>query len=202
MKKLTKIMLALILTATFVMSSMATTWYVSPNGKKKNSGTNPSEPIKGLHDAISKAAEGDKIFVAAGNYTGQAGCGFIVIDKPLEIYGGYSDDFSTRDIAKYQTTIRPSMDMNATPPKNGTVEFNIDGKPNSKTVFDGFILDHSEVNAYHPNDGKPAGFETGMWLEPPSKGNYPFASLKKYLMYGNTDGNLTISNCLFFNSSL
>ena len=201
MKKLTKIMLALILTATFAMSSMATTWYVSPNGKKKNAGTNPAEPLKTIYNALDQAADGDKILVAAGNYSGKTGTGFIVIEKPVEIYGGYSDDFKTRDIAKYQSSIRPSMDTNATPPQNGTVEFKIDGKPNSKTVFDGFILDHSEVNAYHSTEGKPAGVETGMWLEPPTKGSYAFPSLKKYLVYGNTDGNLTISNCLFLNSS-
>lgn len=199
MKKLKKVLSAFVLAA-LALPVVAATWYVSPDGKKKNEGTDPSQPLKAIWNAIEKAAPGDKIYVAGGNYTGKAACGFIVVDKPLEIYGGYSPDFSTRDVAKYQTSIRPSIEMNATPPQNGTVEFKIDGA-NTVTVFDGFIIDHSNVNAYHSKEGKPEGVETGMWLEPPTKGDYEYASLKKYLMYGNTDGTITISNCIFLNSS-
>lgn len=201
MKKMKKIVASCVFAVAMAIPALATTYYVSTDGKKKNSGTSPAEPLKAIWAAIEVAAPGDEIRVAEGNYLGKAGEGFFVIDKPVSIYGGYSSDFSERNVTKYKTTVRPSMDGNATPPQNGTVEFKIDGQPKSTTVFDGFILDHSEVNAYHPNEGKPEGFETGMWLEPPSKGNYPYASLKKYLMYGNTDGNLTISNCVFFNSS-
>lgn len=200
MKKMKSLLATAILSLTVVVPALATTWYVSPDGKKKNPGTSPAEPLKAIWHAVEQAAPGDKILVAAGNYTGKASCGFIVIDKPVEIYGGYSSDFSTRDIAKNLTTIRPSIEMNATPPQNGTVEFNITD-PKGNTVFDGFVLDHSNVNAYHSKEGKPEGVETGMWLEPPTKGDYEYASLKKYLMYGNTDGTITISNCLFLNSS-
>ena len=200
MREMKKLLATFIVSAAIVVPALATTWYVSPDGKKKNPGTSPAEPLNSIWKAVEQAASGDKILVAAGNYTGKASCGFIVIDKPVEIYGGYSADFSSRDIAKNLTTIRPSIEMNATPPQNGTVEFNITD-PKGNTVFDGFILDHSNVNAYHSKEGKPEGVETGMWLEPPTKGDYEFASLKKYLMYGNTDGNITISNCLFLNSS-
>jgi len=200
MKKMKSLIATAILSLTVIVPALATTWYVSPDGKKKNPGTSPAEPLKAIWHAVEQAAPGDKILVAAGNYTGKASCGFIVIDKPVEIYGGYSSDFSTRDIAKNLTTIRPSIEMNATPPQNGTVEFNITD-PKGNTVFDGFVLDHSNVNAYHSKEGKPEGVETGMWLEPPTKGDYEYASLKKYLMYGNTDGTITISNCLFLNSS-
>ncbi len=202
MKRTIKLMLASVLLAAMMVPVLATTWYVSPDGKKKNEGTSPSKPLKAIWSAVEAAEPGDTILVAEGNYTGKASCGFIEINKPLKIYGGYSKDFSERNIAKYQTSIRPSIDMNATPPKNGTVEFiDLDKYPDGVTVFDGFILDHSEVNAYHATDGKPEGVETGMWLEPPSKGNYKYASLKKYLIYGNTNGDITISNCLFLNSS-
>ena len=193
--------LSVLLAAAFSLPAICATWYVSPDGKKKNDGQSPATPLKAIWDAVDKASPGDKILVAAGNYTGKAACGFIQITKPLEIYGGYSADFKTRDIAKNKTSIRPAMEMNATPPQGGTVEFNINNAPNSITVFDGFILDHSEVNGYHATEGKPAGVETGMWLAPPTKGNYQYPSLNKYLVYGNTDGNLTISNCLFLNSS-
>ena len=200
MREMKKLLATFIVSAAIVVPALATTWYVSPDGKKKNPGTSPAEPLNSIWKAVEQAASGDKILVAAGNYTGKASCGFIVIDKPVEIYGGYSADFNSRDIAKNLTTIRPSIEMNAAPPKNGTVEFDIKD-PKGNTVFDGFVLDHSGVNAYHSKEGKPEGVDTGMWLEPPTKGDYEYASLNKYLMYGNTDGNITISNCLFLNSS-
>lgn len=190
----------MVLFAAMAIPALATTYYVSPSGSKKNPGTSPDAPLKAIWAAVEAAAPGDEIRVAAGSYSGKAGVGFIEINKPVKIYGGYSADFQTRDVAKNISLIRPTMDQNPNPPKNGTVEFTIDAA-GSTTVFDGFFLDHSEVNAYHPNEGKPAGVETGMWLEPPSKGNYPYASLKKYLMYGNTTGTFTVSNCVFLNSS-
>ena len=195
-----KILISMLLLAAAALPALATTYYVSPDGKKKNEGTNPAEPLKAIWSAVEAAAPGDEIRVAAGSYSGKAGVGFIVIDKPVKIYGGYSADFKTRDVAKNITLIRPTIEQNATPPQNGTVEFKIDAA-GSTTVFDGFFLDHSEVNAYHSTEGKPEGVETGMWLEPPSKGNYPYASLKKYLMYGNTTGTITVTNCVFLNSS-
>ena len=201
MKRTVKQVITAVLLAAMMVPVMATTWYVSPDGKKKNEGTSPDKPLKAIWSAVESAQPGDTILVAEGNYTGKTSCGFITIDKPLKIYGGYSKDFSERDIAKYKTSIRPTNDMNSTPPKNGTVEFDLDKYPDGVTVFDGFIIDHSDSNAYHATDGKPEGVETGMWLEPPSKGNFKYASLKKSLMYGNTTGDITISNCLFLNSS-
>ena len=118
MKRTIKLMLASVLLAAMMVPVLATTWYVSPDGKKKNEGTSPSKPLKAIWSAVEAAQPGDTILVAEGNYTGKASCGFIEINKPLEIYGGYSKDFSERNIAKYQTSIRPSIDMNATPPKN------------------------------------------------------------------------------------
>ena len=197
--KMKKVM-ALCMAAAMSVPAFATTWYVSPSGAKANEGTTPEAPLKTIYGALDKAAPGDKILVAAGVYGGKAGVGHIEITKAVELYGGYSADFKTRDFKKNQSIIRPKMEQNATPPKNGTVEFTLTDD-NGKTVFDGFFIDHSEVNAYHPREGKPEGVETGYWLEPPTKGDYPFASLKKYAIYGNTTGDFTITNCLILNSS-
>lgn len=195
-----KKVMALCMAAAMSVPAFATTWYVSPSGAKSNEGTSPSAPLKTIYGALDKAAPGDKIYVAAGTYGGKAGVGHIEITKAVELYGGYSDDFSTRDFKKNKSIIKPKMEQNATPPKNGTVEFTL-SDDKGVTVFDGFIIDHSDVNAYHPREGKPEGVETGYWLEPPTKGDYPFASLKKYAIYGNTTGEFTITNCLILNSS-
>ena len=71
-------------------------------------------------------------------------------------------------------------------------------------VFDGLIFDDGQAQSYHPVKGKPEGVETGMWLEPPAKGDTPFASSKRYLVYSATanraEGDITFRNCLFLNA--
>ena len=52
--------------------------------------------------------------------------GNIIIDKPLTIMGGYSDDFSTRDILKYRSMVQPDPTSNGT--AKGGVIFNITQK--------------------------------------------------------------------------
>ena len=104
MKKLLILFVCLLTTAAF-----AADWYVSAAvGKKKNEGTTKEAPLKAIWSALEKAAPGDVIHVAQGNYNGKTSCGWILIDKPVSIIGGYSDDFSERDITKYPTMLRPS----------------------------------------------------------------------------------------------
>jgi len=73
----------------------------SLTGSNRNDGSK-AKPYKNLQKAIDNAKPGDVILVAQGNYFGMLNSGNIVIDKPLTIMGGYSDDFSTRDILKYR----------------------------------------------------------------------------------------------------
>ena len=73
-------------------------WFVFPEtGKKKNPGTK-AEPLKSIANAIKKAEAGDTLYLAAGLYTGAMGASEIVVDKPLIIKGGYTTDFSSRDV--------------------------------------------------------------------------------------------------------
>lgn len=201
MKKSIRHLVAGIILFAAAASSSAATYYVSAStGKNKNAGTSKDAPFKGIWKALDVCAEGDTINVAEGNYTGQASCGFIVINKPVKLIGGYSADFSKRDPLKFQTSFRPSNEMNATSPSIGTVGFDFSEKPNSTTVFDGFIIDQGEAASYHPTNGKPAGVESGMWLEPPAKGNTAYPSLTTYALAGKVDGNVLIQNCTFVNT--
>ena len=84
--------------------------YISQaNGKKKGPGTK-EEPFKAIADALKAANPGDTIYMAAGNYSGLLGASEIIIDKPVTIKGGYTDDFATRDLAKFTTKIQPPND--------------------------------------------------------------------------------------------
>ena len=183
--------------------------YVSlATGKKKNAGTKEA-PLKNLWHALQKAADGDVIHLAEGIYPGNAKCNWFLIDKAVSIIGGYSPDFAARDPLKHRTMFQP---LNENNDKKGTglgiftIQFDM-SKPAPKgvnMVFDGLIFDDGQAQSYHPVKGKPEGVETGMWLEPPAKGNTPFASAKRYLVYSATanrvEGDITFKNCLFLNA--
>ena len=183
--------------------------YVSlSTGKKKNAGTKEA-PLKNLWHALQKAADGDVIHLAEGIYPGNAKCNWFLIDKAVSIIGGYSPDFAARDPLKHRTMFQP---LNENNDKKGTglgiftIQFDM-AKPAPKgvnMVFDGLIFDDGQAQSYHPVKGKPEGVETGMWLEPPAKGNTPFASSKRYLVYSATanraEGDITFRNCLFLNA--
>ena len=183
--------------------------YVSlSTGKKKNAGTKEA-PLKNLWHALQKAADGDVIHLAEGIYPGNAKCNWFLIDKAVSIIGGYSSDFAARDPLKHRTMFQP---LNENNDKKGTglgiftIQFDM-SKPAPKgvnMVFDGLIFDDGQAQSYHPVKGKPEGVETGMWLEPPAKGNTPFASSKRYLVYSATanraEGDITFKNCLFLNA--
>ena len=183
--------------------------YVSlSTGKKKNAGTKEA-PLKNLWHALQKAGDGDTIHLAEGIYPGNAKCNWFLIDKAVSIIGGYSADFAARDPLTHRTMFQP---LNENNDKKGTglgiftIQFDM-AKPAPKgvnMVFDGLIFDDGQAQSYHPVKGKPEGVETGMWLEPPAKGNTPFASSKRYLVYSATanraEGDITFKNCLFLNA--
>ena len=183
--------------------------YVSLSvGKKKNAGTKEA-PLKNLWHALQKAEDGDTIHLAEGVYPGNAKCNWFLIDKAVSIIGGYSKDFASRDPLKFRTMFQP---LNENNDKKGTglgiftIEFTKrPAQPKGvNMVFDGLIFDDGQAQSYHPVKGKPEGVETGMWLEPPAKGNTTFPSAKRYLVYSATanrvEGDITFKNCLFLNA--
>lgn len=197
----------LLLTTIF---ACAADWYVSPKGKNKNAGNAPTAAFKAIWKALDAAAPGDVIHVAGGNYKGKMSCGWIEIKKPVSIIGGYAPDFSTRDIIKFPTTLKPTNKMNATKPMmdGGTISFRMWMSANqaeplaaTSTLIDGIYIDQGEANSYHAVKGKPAGVETGMYLDPPAKGNTQYPSINSAELKGKTAGNLTIQNCVFLNAS-
>ena len=195
--------------AASVLAVSAADVYVSlSTGKKKNAGTKEA-PLKNLWHALQKAENGDTIHLAEGIYPGNAKCNWFLIDKAVSIIGGYSPDFSVRSPLKHRTMFQP-LNENNDKKGNGlgifTIQFDM-SKPAPKgvnMVFDGLIFDDGQAQSYHPVKGKPEGVETGMWLEPPAKGNTPFASAKRYLVYSATanraEGDITFRNCLFLNA--
>lgn len=140
--------------------------YVSPGGSNRNDGSR-SSPMKNIDKALEKAPAGARIHVAEGVYTGTFGVGYWEIHRPVELYGGYSADFSTRDPFTHLTLLQPPADVfDKSGPRNVMEVM----KPINGVVVDGFIFEGGIKTPYHTDKGRPEGVETGrMKWEPKSK---------------------------------
>ena len=180
-------------------------------GSVRSADGSKGQPWKDLQVALDKAAAGDTIHITAGNYLGTSDRGFLMMQAPVNLRGGYSSDFSSRDVLRYRTLIQPPASTNRTAQSSALLSL---GDPNKVGQFkvpgtitiDGIIFDRGFSNAYSPDKGKPAGVETGMLINPPGQGINGTAqgitTVQKPLVYivtGST-GNLTIQNCVFANS--
>ena len=197
------------------------TLYVSVStGSARADGLSPATPLKDLQKAIDKAEENDQILVAEGNYLGNMDRGYVESGKfadsshePgkfISIYGGYSTDFSERDVIKHVTRIQPT-DQKFTAPLmniNARRPYGYQG-PVGTVVIDGFTFDLGENNRYFVKNveleatGTPnEGVLTGRFVEPDANPNYPlegYSSGDEYALHMDVEGNVRISNCVFVN---
>ena len=201
MKKLLMSLMCLALGASLFGADL----YISrEKGSKQGPGTK-EKPFKALADAIRAARPGDTIYMAAGNYSGPAGACTIEINKPVTIKGGYSNDFASRDIAKFTTKIQPPNNKNNTKGTNGGVLFlNLPAGAGPDMVVDGIVINQGFMNSYDTM-GKPQGVETGAWLEGPAKGSgdkFPSANIYSINSPAASryEGNIIIRNCIICNS--
>jgi cytoskeletal protein CcmA (bactofilin family) len=177
----------------------------SLTGSNRNDGSK-AKPYKNLQKAIDNAKPGDVILVAQGNYFGMLNSGNIVIDKPLTIMGGYSDDFSTRDILKYRSMVQPDATSNGTAKGGGTIQ--IKGTHGGEVVIDGLLIDRGNSVAYNPaGKGKSEGVESPM-MQPIGTAGIGGANFEEKvyttetaLIYlDNPTCNIKVRNCAFVNS--
>ena len=197
------------------------TFYVSATtGSARADGLSPTTAMKDLQKAIDAAQDDDIIYVAEGNYLGNMDRGYLECGKFgnaqndrgkfISIYGGYSTDFSERDVIKHVTKIQPGnqkftaplLNINARRPWGYT-------GPEGKVVVDGLVFDFGENNLYCAADvkneitGTPnEGVLTGRFIELGGSPNCPkvgFANGDEYALHMDVEGNVRISNCIFVN---
>jgi len=186
---------------TLPLFSFGKTLYVSKKtGKNKNPGTREL-PLKNIDKAIKKAAPGDTINVANGVYKGTFDIGYIEINKPLQLYGSFTPDFSKRDIKMFPTIFQPDNKSGAKSRKP-LVKFS--GNIQNITI-DGFIFDMGQRNAYHKVEGKPLNVDTGMLLLPPKKMTGQVATVTESCLSipssAMAKGENTIQNNIFINGA-
>ena len=197
------------------------TIYVSATtGSARADGLSPDKPLKDLQKAIDLAEENDQILVAEGNYLGNMDRGYIESGKfadathePgkfISIYGGYSTDFSERDVIRHITKIQPYNQKFTAPLMNINARRPYGYKgPVGTVVIDGFTFDLGENNRYFVKNvneeatGTPnEGVLTGRFVEPDANPSLPlegFSSGDEYALHMDVEGNVRVSNCVFVN---
>ena len=197
------------------------TYYVSAStGSARADGLSPTTAMKDLQKAIDAAQDNDVIYVAEGNYLGNLDRGYIECGKFgnaqndrgkfISIYGGWSTDFSERNVINHVTKIQP-LDQKFTAPLlniNARRPYGYNG-PEGNVVVDGLVFDFGENNLYCAADvsneitGTPnEGVLTGRFIEPDGAPNCPkvgYANGDEYALHMDVEGNVRVSNCIFVN---
>ncbi len=184
------------------------TLYVSmTTGNNRNDGSKEA-PYKNLQKAIDEAPADAVILVAEGNYFGTLNSGNINIKKAVKIYGGFTTDFSKRDILTHLTMVQPTPESNGTQNGQGTVQIQVK-EANTEVVIDGIIFDRGNSIAYNSRgDGKPEGVESPM-MQPIGAagiGGEKFSNPQVYttqtaiIYLENPRCDLTVNNCAFLNA--
>lgn len=148
----------LLITLTLLLGSFASArdWYISAKRGSGKEGTMQA-PAKDMGNVLDLFAAGDRIFIAEGSYVGRGENGSDEIAVPVEIYGGWSDDFSTRDPWGQHKTIltgsRTTQNFAITPRLSvNTSRFSTNVRPVAhKVVVEGVIIDHGPRNTYTSN---------------------------------------------------
>ncbi len=202
----------ILLTVAAMLSGMpalgASTWYVSRStGSNQNDGSR-EKPLQNIQKAIELASSGDVIRVAEGNYYGLLNCGTIKIDKGVSIIGGYSTDFSERNILVHRTYIQPSATSNGSASGQGTIQIGV-MQSGTHVELDGLIMDRGNSVAYNPRgEGKPEGVASPMMQPIGTAGigapGIPESSVnttETAIVYIQTGAkcDITIRNCAFLN---
>ena len=179
----------------------ANVYYVSTKGSARGAGTKEA-PMKDIQKAIDKAANGDVIKIAQGNYLGTLDRGWIQIrNKYVSLEGGWNDSFTARNPTQYITRIQPSVAQRGTIGR-GLLLIESTSDMRKEIVIDGLFFDLGLLNEYckadptDPRFGCPEGCETGR-IKP--VGTPPNKTIR--LIGGKVAGNLTIRNCMFLKAS-
>jgi Right handed beta helix region len=140
-----------------------------------------AKPFKDPWQALEKAAAGDVIHVAGGDYFGKVGRGEWKFETQfVALLGGYNESFSERNPCTHRTRFAfHKTDANRHSGTYFTAEGNCQG-----LILDGFIFDGKDLNNYGSNGGL---------LRDPSM-SHP-------IMVQLSGSGIAVRNCIFLNSA-
>jgi hypothetical protein len=166
-----------------------TLWYVTPNGNDNNNCHTPANPCKTMNGAITKAAAGDTVYVSEGIYTAPGGHEVVLINKNLNLYGGWNAGFTEQN--GLSTIDGGSIHRGVT--IGDQIRVNI----SNVNIQNGFISDGDGGGIYIGyrsrvtiNDSIVQG--NSAWINPPIN----LTSRNGGGVGANMYGNLTLNDCL------
>jgi hypothetical protein len=131
--------------------ALARDWYVSSARGRGKAGS-VEKPAKDLGNIISRLEDGDRVFIAEGMYLGRGENGCDRIDKPVEIHGGFSDDFTRRDPWGAHQTILAGTNTTENWEQGYRLSIDLskrrDIRGPHRVVVDGIIVDNGLRNRY------------------------------------------------------
>ena len=130
--------------------AQAADYYVSASRGKGKKATK-EKPAKDLGNIISKLAPGDTVHIAGGTYLGRGRSGSSIITVPVNIIGGYSDDFSARDPWGAHRTILSGENKSENWKREPALMIDLmkyREKAMPSITVDGIIVDHGARNRY------------------------------------------------------
>jgi hypothetical protein len=129
-------------------------WYISAARSSGRQGTREA-PAKDLGNIASALAPGDRVFVAGGFYTGKGDSGADVINVPVSLSGGWSDDFSARDPWGAHQSIMSGDNKTANWVQAARIEMDLSKYrgPVFPIGVEGFIIDQGPQNRYKDASG-------------------------------------------------
>lgn len=161
MRTRSRLLLGLLVSSCAVSLAQARDWYVSAQRGKGKKGT-LVKPSKDLGNILKKLKPGDRVLIAEGTYLGRGESGHDAVKVPVEIYGGFSDDFTKRDPWGAHRTILSGVNSSDNWKAGYRLSIKLDKWKDSKTwpgksrydepphriVVDGLIVDNAARNRY------------------------------------------------------
>lgn len=185
----------------------AVTHYVSAERGRGREGTK-ERPVKNIGNLADRLAPGDVINIAGGLYHGRSDAGWVAINVPVSIVGGWNDDFSERDpwgahktvltgsnkSTNYKNESRLRIDL-ASFNRANKLAFHRAGEVTEYPVLiDGIIIDNGGRNRY-------AGEQRNkiIRMANPKTGENPTPDGPALAITGALHSQVTVQNCIVVN---
>lgn len=177
-------------------------WYVSQTTGSGQLGTK-EKPARDLGNIIHHLKPNDVIYIAVGTYKSKGGRGADEINVPVQIYGGYDVNFTSRDPwGSLQTVFTGTNEyMTSTSPRlyirtDQQRESNGQLSTGSAIVVDGIVFDNGPRNRYHENKDLAIRRQAS-----PNSGHNPSPESGGVVITASKYTNVTVSNCVIMNTA-
>jgi len=190
----------IVLAFALVAQAEARDWYISAARGSGKTGT-AEKPAKDLGNIISRLEDGDRIFIAEGEYTGRGDNGHDMIDKVVSIYGGFADDFSKRDPWGAHKTLLIGTNNTENWVQGGRLVIDLSKRRDiarqpHTVIVDGVIVDHGPRNRYADETNAKI-----IRMANPKTGENPTPGFGGLSVAVNKQGNIEIRNCIVMNTA-